>query len=45
MKAAVLSIAITPHAFGPQAVDLDDVRVQGQTPALKRLLSDYHESH
>lgn len=41
MKAATLSIAITPHSEGAQAVDIDDVRVQGQTAVLKRFLEDH----
>jgi len=40
-KSAALSIAITSHAPGLQAVDIDDVRVQGQTPALKHFVEHY----
>jgi hypothetical protein len=42
VKAAVLSIAITTSAPGPQAVEIEDVRVQGQTTVLKRFLTQYH---
>jgi hypothetical protein len=41
LKAASLAISIVPDTPGSQAVDLDDVRVQGQSAALKRFLLDY----
>jgi hypothetical protein len=42
VPAAALSITITPDSPEPQAVDVRDVRVQGQTPALKQFLRDSH---
>jgi len=43
LKAASLSIAITPPGLGPQAIHLNDVGVQGHTPALNRLLLDHFD--
>lgn len=42
LKAAAFSITITPESPGPQAVDVDDVRVQGHTFTLKRFLREHH---
>jgi hypothetical protein len=43
VKAAVLSIAVLADAPGRQAVEIEDVRVQGQTAVLKRFLTQYHK--
>lgn len=40
MKAATLSIAIRQDGPGRQAVEIDDLRVQGQTATLKRFLKE-----
>ena len=42
VKAAALSVAITSRTPGPQAVDLGDLRLQGQTTALKRFVDEHH---
>jgi hypothetical protein len=41
VRAAALFIDIVGAAPGPQAVDLEDLRVQGQSAALKRFVRDY----
>jgi hypothetical protein len=41
LTAAALSIAITSQSGGHHFIDISDVRVQGQTPALKQFLSSY----
>jgi hypothetical protein len=42
VQAAALSLVIVPATPTRQSVTLEDLRVQGQTPALKRFMARYH---
>jgi hypothetical protein len=42
VQASAMSIVFKPAGPGARTVDLDDVRVQGHTPALRRFLQEGH---
>jgi hypothetical protein len=42
VRASALSLVFKPSSPGAQTVELDDVRVQGHTPALRRFLQERH---